>query len=226
MSLAKAGTALLLRDLRLSLHAGGGGGTALMFFLAIVVVMPFAIGPDLNLLSRLAPAILWTGALLASLLTLERLFQADAEDGTLDLIRMGPLPLEAVVAIKALVHWLTTGLPLSLAAPFLGLLLAIPGEASLAVMATLLVGTPALSLLGTVGAALTVGLRRGGVLLAILVLPLCVPVLIFGVGASNAATLAGGNVRAPLMLLGALSLATAALAPFAGAAALRAGLGD
>ncbi len=226
MSAFRAAKALLVRDLRLSLHAGGGGAAALMFFLALVVVMPFAIGPDLNLLSRLAPAILWIGALLASLLTLERMFQADAEDGSLDIMRAGPLPLEALVGVKALAHWLTTGLPLSLAAPFLGLLLAIPGEASVMVTLTLIVGTPALSLVGMVGAALTVGLRRGGVLLAILVLPLCVPVLIFGVGASNAAVLLNGNTRAPLMLLGALSLAATALAPFAGAAALRAGLGD
>ena len=197
-----------------------------MFFLALVVVMPFAIGPDLDLLSRLAPAILWVGALLASLLTLERMFQADAEDGSLDLLRLGPLPLEGLVAVKALAHWLTTGLPLSLAAPVLGLLLAIESRVAVVVTASLLIGTPALSLLGMVGAALTVGLRRGGVLLAILVLPLSVPVLIFGVGAGNAAVLASGDPGPPIMLLAAVSLAALALAPFAGAAALRAGLGD
>ena len=221
-----AARALLGRDLRLSLHTGGGAGAALLFFLALVVVVAFGIGPDLNRLSILAPAILWIGALLASLLTLERLFQADAEDGSLDLLRMGPLPLTGLVGVKALAHWLTTGLPLSLAAPVLGLLLAIEPRVSLVLTASLLVGTPALSLIGMLGAALTVGLRRGGVLLAILVLPLSVPVLIFGVGAANAAALASGSPRAPMMLLAAITLASLALAPFAGAAALRAGLDD
>ena len=154
------------------------------------------------------------------------MFQADAEDGSLDLLRLGPLPLEALVAVKALAHWLTTGLPLSLAAPLLGLFLAIEPRVGFVVATTLLVGTPALSLLGMVGAALTVGLRRGGVLLAILVLPLSVPVLIFGVGAGNAAGLASGDPGPPIMLLGAFSLAALALAPFAGAASLRAGLGE
>src|SRR5919206_1122461 len=180
-------TALVRRDIRLSWRIGGGAAIGVLFFLSVVVLMPFAVGPDLALLRRLGPAILWLGALLASLLTLDRLFAADHDDGSLDLILMGGAPLELAVAAKALAHWLTTGLPLVVAAPLLGLFLNLAPTAIGAVALTLLVGTPALTCIGLVGAALAVALRRGGLLVPVLVLPLTVPVLIFGVAATNAA---------------------------------------
>lgn len=215
--------AILRRDLALASRAGGGGELALVFFLTIVVLVPFALGPDLNLLSRIGPAILWLGALLSMLIGLDRLFQADEEDGSLDLIRASVLPLELAVLAKGLTHWLTTGLPLALAAPLLGLLVALPGEAMLPVAATLLVGTPALSFIGAGGAALTAGLRRGGLILPVLVAPLTVPVLIFGVSAANAAL--GGTIpfRTPFLILCALSLAAVVIGTVAAAAALRQG---
>jgi heme exporter protein B len=213
--------AILRRDLALASRAGGGGELALVFFLTIVVLVPFALGPDLNLLSRIGPAILWLGALLSVLIGLDRLFQADEEDGSLDLIRSGVLPLELAVVAKGLAHWLTTGLPLALAAPLLGLLVALPGEAMLPVAATLLVGTPALSFIGAGAAALTASLRRGGLILPVLVAPLTVPVLIFGVSAANAAL--GGTIpfRTPFLILCALSLAAIVVGTLAAAAALR-----
>ena len=167
--------------MRLAVRVGGGALIGVLFFLIVVTLMPFAIGPDLALLARIGPAILWLGALLASLLALDRLFAADHEDGSLDLILMARVPLELAVAAKALAHWLTTGLPLVIAAPLLGLLLNLDPQATGAVALTLLVGTPALTFIGLIGAALTVALRRGGLLLAVLVLPLTIPVLIFGV---------------------------------------------
>ena len=176
-----------VRELRLAVRIGGGGAMGLVFFLMLVTVVPFAIGPDLNLLSRIGPAILWIAAALATLLGLDRLFQADAEDGSLDLILMGEAPLELVVLAKGFAHWLLTGLPLAVAAPLFGLLLALSPEALGGVAATLLVGTPALTFIGAIGAALTASLRRGGLVLSILVLPLMIPVLIFGVSAANAA---------------------------------------
>ncbi len=214
-------TAILRRDLVLAARAGGGGELALVFFLTIIVLVPFALGPDLDLLSRIGPAILWLGALLSVLIGLDRLFQADEEDGSLDLMRASPLPLELVVLAKGLAHWLTTGLPLALAAPLLGLLVALPGEAMLPVSATLLAGTPALSFIGTAGAGLTAGLRRGGLILPILVAPLTVPVLIFGVSAANAAL--GGTVpfAAPFLILCAVSLGAIVVGTVAAAAALR-----
>ena len=217
--------ALLARELKLAVRIGGGGAMGLVFFLMLVTIVPFAIGPDLNLLSRIGPAILWIAAALATLLGLDRLFQADAEDGSLDLIMMGEAPLELVVVVKAFAHWLTTGLPLALAAPLFGLLLALPTEALASVTATLLVGTPALTFIGTVGAALTASLRRGGLVLSILVLPLMVPVLIFGVSASNAAT--GGTVPflTPFLVLCGLTLFSLVLGAFGAAGALRAGQG-
>jgi heme exporter protein B len=217
--------ALLARELRLAVRIGGGGAMGLVFFLMLVTVVPFAIGPDLNLLSRIGPAILWIAAALATLLGLDRLFQADAEDGSLDLIMMGDLPLEAVVVVKAFAHWLTTGLPLALAAPLFGLLLAVPPEGLAAVTATLLVGSPALTFIGTIGAALTASLRRGGLVLSILVLPLMVPVLIFGVSAANTAT--GGTVPflTPFLVLCGLTLFSIVLGAFGAAGALRAGQG-
>lgn len=219
--MTRAFLAILGRDLMLASRAGGGGELALVFFLTIVVLVPFALGPDLNLLSRIGPAILWLGALLSMLIGLDRLFQGDEEDGSLDLIRASALPLELAVLAKGLAHWLTTGLPLALAAPLLGLLVALPGEAMLPVAATLLVGTPALSFIGAGGAALTAGLRRGGLILPVLVAPLTIPVLIFGVSAANAAL--GGTIpfRTPFLILCALSLAAVVIGTIAAAAALR-----
>jgi heme exporter protein B len=185
--------------------------------------VPFAIGPDLNLLSRIGPAILWIAAALATLLGLDRLFQGDVEDGSMDLILMGEAPLELVVVVKACAHWLLTGLPLVIAAPVFGLLLALSPEALGGVALSLLVGTPALTLIGATGAALTASLRRGGLVLSILVLPLMVPVLIFGVSAANAAV--GGTIpfMTPLLILCGLSLFSLVLAAFGAAAAIRAG---
>ena len=214
-------SALLLRDMRLAVRVGGGALIAVLFFLIVVTLMPFAIGPDLALLARIGPAILWLGALLASLLALDRLVAADYEDGSLDLILMARVPLEFAVAVKAIAHWLTTGLPLVIAAPLLGLLLNLEPKATGAVALTLLVGTPALTFIGLIGAALSVALRRGGLLLAVLVLPLTIPVLIFGVAASNAAIVGPLPFGTPFTLLAALTLTSAVLGPFAAAAALR-----
>jgi heme exporter protein B len=215
--------ALFLRELRVAFRVGGGGVMGLVFFLMLVTVVPFAIGPDLNLLSRIGPAILWIAAALATLLGLDRLFQGDVEDGSMDLILMGEAPLELVVVVKACAHWLLTGLPLVIAAPVFGLLLALSPEALGGVALSLLVGTPALTLIGAIGAALTASLRRGGLVLSILVLPLMVPVLIFGVSAANAAV--GGTIpfMTPLLILCGLSLFSLVLAAFGAAAAIRAG---
>lgn len=209
---------------RLGLRAGGGALTPLVFFLAVVAVVPFGVGPDLNLLARIGPAMLWIGALLASLLGLERLFGADREDGSLDLFIASGEPLALVVLGRAAGHWLVTGLPIVAAAPVLGLLLNLSPPALGAVTLTLLAGTPALTLIGTVGAALTAGLARGGVLIAVLVLPLTIPVLIFGVAATNGAIADPDPFLAPFLVVCAVSLAAAVLAPLAGAVALRLGL--
>jgi heme exporter protein B len=216
--------ALVLRDMRLAVRSGGGALIGVLFFLIVVTLVPFAIGPDLALLARIGPAILWLGALLASLLALDRLIAMDHEDGSLDLILTARLPLELAVAGKALAHWLTTGLPLVIAAPLLGLLLNLDPKASGAVALTLLAGTPALTFIGLIGAALTVALRRGGLLLAILVLPLTIPVLIFGVAASNAAMVGPVPFGAPFSILCALTLASLVIGPLAAAIALRQGL--
>jgi heme exporter protein B len=216
--------AILLRDVRLSVRLGGGALIGVLFFLIVVTLMPFAIGPDLALLARIGPAILWLGALLASLLALDRLITADYEDGSLDLILMARAPLELALAAKALAHWLTTGLPLVIAAPLLGFLLNLDPTATGAVALTLLAGTPALTCIGLIGAALTVALRRGGLLIAVLVLPLTVPVLIFGVAASNAAIVGPIPFGTPFTILCALTLISAVIGPFAAAAALRHGL--
>jgi heme exporter protein B len=216
--------ALLVRDMRLSVRVGGGALIGVLFFLIVVTLVPFAIGPDLALLARIGPAILWLGALLASLLALDRLIAADYEDGSLDLILTAHTPLELTVAIKALAHWLTTGLPLVVAAPLLGLLLNLPPQSMGAVALTLAAGTPALTFIGLIGAALTVALRRGGLLLAVLILPLTIPVLIFGVAASNAAVAGPVPFGTPFTILCALTLMSVVIGPFAAAAALRHGL--
>jgi heme exporter protein B len=195
-----------------------------LFFLIVVTMIPFAIGPDLALLRRIGPAILWLGALLASLLALDRLFATDQDDGSLDLLMMAAMPLELTVATKAIAHWITTGLPLVLIAPLLGLMLNVELHAAGWLALTLAAGTPALTFIGLVGAALTVALRRGGLLLAVLVLPLTVPVLIFGVAAANAAIMGPAPFGPPFTILCALSLASLVLGPIAAAAALRHGL--
>ena len=220
--MTRAFLALLVRDLKLATRIGGSGALGLVFCLMVVVLVPFALGPDLNLLSRIGPAILWLAAVLASLIGLDRLFQADEDDGSLDLLRTAPVPLELLVVAKVLAHWLTTGLPLALAAPFFGLLVALTPQGMLAVAATLLAGTPALAFVGAAGAALTAAIPRGGgLLLAILVLPLMIPTLIFGVSAANAAL--GGTVpfATPFLILTALSLVAAVVGTFGAAAALR-----
>jgi heme exporter protein B len=220
-----AALALLARELALAARIGGGGLVGVIFFLTLVVIVPFGVGPDLALLSRIGPAVLWIGALLGTLLALDRLFQADEEDGSLDLLMTAPLPLAVVVTIKCLAHWLATVLPLVIAAPLLGLMLGLPTTALLPLTATLLVGTPALTFLGAIGAALTVSLRRGGLLLAVLVLPLTMPVMIFGVSAATAAIVGPMPFSAPFTILAGLSLATVTLSPIAIAAALRASRG-
>jgi heme exporter protein B len=214
-------TALVRRDIRIALRVGGGALIGVLFFLIVVVLTPFAIGPEPALLVRVAPATLWIGALLASLLTLDRLLAADREDGSLDLILMSRSPPELMLAAKAVAQWFTTGLPLVIAAPLLGLLLNLDLPASLAVTLTLAVGTPALTFTGLIGAALTVSLRRGGLLLAVLVLPLTVPILIFGVAASSAVIAGSDTFGAAFVILCALTLMSFVIGPFAAAAALR-----
>src|SRR4051812_15026966 len=215
--------AVVARDLRLAARIGGSGALGLVFFLMLVTIVPFALGPDLNLLARIGPAILWIAAVLASLIGLDRLFQADEEDGSLDILRSASPPMEAVVVAKVLAYWGTTAPPLVIAAPLFGLLVALSPEGMLAVVATLLVGTPALAFIGAVGAALTASLRRGGLILTILVLPFMIPTLIFGVAAANAAL--GGTVpfATPFLILIALSLMAAVIGTVGAAAALRSG---
>ena len=212
--------AVLLRDVRLAMRAGGGFGLSLAFFLIVVVLVPFGVGPEMGLLSKIAPGILWVGALLACLLSLDRIFALDFEDGTLDLLATAPLPLEAVVSVKSLAHWITTSLPLVLAAPVLGVLLGLQSDAFYWIVLSLLLGTPALSVIGTFGAALTVGLKRGGLLLSLLVLPLYVPTLIFGAELARRG-IAGMDVGTPMSLLLGITFASIALLPFASAAVLK-----
>lgn len=215
--------ALLLRDLRLAVRAGGGFGLGLAFFLIVVTLVPFGVGPQGEILARIAPGILWLGALLACLLSLDRIFALDYEDGSLDLLVTAPIPLEGVVSIKALAHWITTGLPLVVAAPVFGILLHLAPEAQLWMIVALLLGTPALSVLGTFGAALTVGLKRGGLLLSLLVLPFYVPTLIFGAELVRRGA-EGMNTQVPLLMLAGITAATIALVPFASATAIRVNL--
>jgi heme exporter protein B len=217
-------SALFARDARIALRVGGGAMMGVLFFLTVVTLVPFAIGPDLALLRRIGPAILWLGALLSSLLALDRLFANDHEDGSLDLILMARPPLELVVVTKAVAHWVTTGLPLVVASPILGLFLNLEPAALSATGLTLLIGTPALTFIGVVGAALATALRRGGLLLPVLVLPLTVPVLIFGVAATNAAVAGPAPFGTPFTILCALTLMSSVIGPFAAAATLRYGM--
>ena len=215
--------ALLRRDLRLAVRAGGGFGLSLAFFLIMALLVPLGVGPGPERLVAIAPGILWVGALLASLLSLDRIFALDFEDGTLEVLATAPIPLEAVAAVKALAHWLTTGLPLTLAAPVLGVLLNLPGPGYPWLFWSLLAGTPALSVIGSFGAALTVGLKRGGLLLSLLVLPLYVPTLIFGAEVARRGA-EGQALATPLLLLAGLTLAVVAALPYAAAAAIRVNL--
>ncbi|NIZ61281.1 heme exporter protein CcmB [Sedimentitalea sp. CY04] len=212
--------ALLMRDLRLAMRAGGGFGLGLAFFLIVTVMVPLSVGPQAALLGSIAPGVLWLGALLACLLSLDRLLALDWEDGSLDLLATAPLPLEATVSIKALAHWITTGLPLVLAAPVLGVLLNLPVPGFKWVLVSLLLGTPALSVIGTFGAALTVGLKRGGLLMSLLVMPLYMPTLIFGAEVARRGAISM-EVQTPLLMLAGISAASIALLPFASAAVLR-----
>lgn len=212
--------ALLSRDLALAVRAGGGFGLGLAFFLIVTVLVPFGVGPETALLARIAPGVLWIGALLACLLSLDRILALDWEDGSLDLLATAPLPMEGIVSVKALAHWITTGLPLVLAAPVLGVLLSLPVEGYLWVFLSLALGTPALSVIGTFGAALTVGLKRGGLLMSLLVLPLYVPTLIFGAEVARRGA-EGLAVSAPLAMLAGISCGVIAVLPFASAAVLR-----
>lgn len=216
-----AALALIRRDVRLALADSGSLGTALGFYLLVVAILPLGLGPDLKLLSRIAPGLLWVALLLSALLSADRIFQRDAEDGSLDVMALGPLPLELLAGAKSLAHWLTTALPLVLIAPLLGLMLNLEARAYGPLMLTMLAGTPAVSFLAAVGAALTTGLRRGGLLLSLIVLPLYIPILVFGVSAMETAVMGPGSFWTPFAILAALSLASMALAPIAAAAALR-----
>jgi heme exporter protein B len=212
--------ALIGRDIRLAFRGGIGSLVSVVFFVIATALFPLGVGPALDLLTRIAPGVLWVCALLAAMLSLDRMFHDDYDDGSLEQIALGTLPLELVALAKAIAHWLTTGLPLVLAAPVLAVLLNLSTDGFVVLIVSLLLGSPILSLIGSVGAALTVGLRRGGVLISLLVLPLYVPVLIFGVGAVDAAVYGFGE-RAHLLILAGGLVGALALAPFAAAAALR-----
>lgn len=215
--------ALLIRDFRLAMRAGGGFGLGLAFFLLVAVLVPLGVGPEAAVLAKIAPGILWVAALLACLLSLDRIFALDFEDGSLDLLATAPMPLEGVVAVKALAHWLVTGLPLTVVAPVLGLLLNLPAAGYGWLVASLMLGTPALSVIGCFGAALTVGLKRGGLLLSLLVLPLYMPTLIFGAEVVKRGAM-GMDVATPLLMLAGITAGAAALLPIASAAAIRVNL--
>lgn len=215
-----ATSAVMRRDLRLAFRYGSDSLGAVVFFVLAVVLFPFGVGPGPEVLARIAPGVIWVAALLAAMLSLERLFQTDFEDGSLELLVLSPLPLPLLIVAKVLAHWLTTGVPLLLASPVLAVLLGLPTEGFGLLLAALALGTPSLSLVGAVGAALVLGARRGGVLVSLLVLPLYIPILIFGVAAVDAAV-TGVAVRPPLLLLAGFLAAALALAPWAAAAALR-----
>ena len=215
--------ALLIRDLRLAVRAGGGFGLGLAFFLMVTVLVPLGVGPEPDILRRIAPGILFVGALLACLLSLDRIFALDFEDGSLDLLATAPIPMEGVVAVKSLAHWLVTGLPLTVISPGLGVLMNLAPEGYVWLVVALGLGTPALSVIGAFGAALTVGLKRGGLLLSLLVLPMYVPTLIFGTEVVKRGA-AGAALGTPLLLLAGITLAAVATLPFAAAAAIRANL--
>ena len=217
-------SALLLRDIRLAARAGGSAMLALAFFASVATLVPLGVGADLALLARIAGGVLWVGAVLAALLALDRLFQADFEDGSLDAIALSPLSLETISCAKIGAHWLTTGLPLALLSPLLAVMFGLPAKAVLALFVSLLVGTPAVSAIGAVGAGLTLSIRRGGLILPLIVLPLIAPAVIFGAGAVLAVL--DGLSNGALPLLAAFSFAACVLSPFATAAAVRLNLGS
>ena len=221
--MTRALAAIVGRDLRLAVRTPGEALLALLFFVTALALFPLGIGPSADLLSRIAAGTLWVLALLSVLLTLDRLWQDDAQDGSLELLLLGRAPLPLVVAAKTLAHWLSACLPLVLLSPLLALLMHLPVRAIPTLVLALALGTPTLTLIGAIGAALLIGSRRGGVLIALVVLPLYVPTLVFGVGAVEAAA-QGLSPRPHLLLLGALLLGSLALAPPATAAALRLGL--
>ncbi|MCY4460855.1 MAG: heme exporter protein CcmB [Albidovulum sp.] len=211
--------ALVIRDLKLAMRSGGGFGHALAFFFAVALLVPLAVGSDSAILVSVASGMIWVAALLASLLSLDRLFSIDFEDGSLEAIAVSPLPLEIAVCSKICAHWIATGLPLAAAAPVVGLLLHLPGEGYFWAVASLLVGTPALSALGAFGASLTAGMKRGGLLLSVLVVPMSIPTLVFG-AKSIALAVAGASNTTAFLLLAATTLTAVAIAPFAAARAL------
>ena len=212
--------AVVRRDVALALRQGGAGTMAVLFFVMAVTLFPLGVGPELDVLRRISSGVIWVAALLACLISLDRMFQADFEDGSLDLMALSPMPLWGLVLAKCLAHWITTGLPLIVASPLLALVLNMPASGLPVLIAAMVIGTPALSLIGAIGASVTVAQRRGGVLLSLLVLPLYVPVIIFGAGAVDSVT--GGFGAAPyLMILGALTLFAGVLSPVASAGALK-----
>jgi len=211
--------ALVLRDIRLATRAGGGALLAVIFFAAVAALVPLGVGPDLKLLGRIAGGVLWVAAVLAALLSLDRVFQSDFEDGSLDVIVLGPLPLEAVALAKMCAHWLTTGLPLTVLSPVLALLFNMPAQGYDALLASLALGTPAISAIGAIGAGLTLSVRRGGLILPLLILPLISPAVIFGAGAILASL--DGLANGAFPLLAAFSFVSVLLSPFAAAAAVR-----
>ena len=211
---------ILLHDLRLALRQGSDVAVLVMFFVITVSLFPFAVGPEPGILARIAAGVIWVTALLATMLSLDRLFQSDFEDGSLDLLVTSSPPLELIVLAKVMAHWLVAGLPLIVAAPILAVALRLPADGFLVLFAVMAIGTPTLSLIGAVGAALTLGARRSGVLISLLVLPLYIPVLIFGVAAIDAG-IAGFAARPHLLILGAMLVAALPLAPWAAATALR-----
>ena len=212
--------ALIRRDLRLAMRQGMDSFMVVAFFVLAVVLFPFGVGPEANMLARIGAGVIFVAALLASMLSLERLFQTDYEDGTLELLALAPFPLEAIVLAKVIAHWLTTGLPLIVASPVLAVLMYVDANGYLVLLAALAIATPAMSLIGAVGAALVLGARRGGVLLSLLVLPLYVPILVFGVSAVDAA-IGGFAVKPSLLILAAMALVALVFCPWAAAAATR-----
>jgi heme exporter protein B len=215
--------ALVARDMRLATRAGGSAFLALAFFAMTATLVPLGIGAETRLLGTVAAGILWVCAVLAALLSLDRLFQADFEDGSLDVLALGPLPLESIAAAKIAAHWLVTGLPLTIVSPIIALLFSLPGRGYGALAAALAIGTPAVSAIGAIGASLTISIRRGGLILPFIVMPLLAPIVIFGAGAARAAI--DGLASGALLFLAATSLAAVLLSPFAAAAGLRLNLG-
>jgi heme exporter protein B len=216
---------LLTRDIKLAARSGGSAALALSFFALVATLMPLGIGADLRLLARVAGGVLWVGAVLSALLSLDRLFQGDFEDGSLDLIALSPLPLELTALAKIAAHWLSTGLPLTLLSPLLALLFNLPAPATGILFVSLLIGTPAVSAIGAIGASLTLALKRGGLILPLIILPLLAPAVIFGAGAVSEA-LDGMDARGALELLAAFAFAAVLLSPFAAAASVRLNLGS